>query len=77
MICIGIESTAHTFACAVIDEKGNILSDVRKVYSTEKGGMIPIEVAKHHEEIKDNIINEAIEKSKQKRFDLISYIFLL
>ncbi|MDP7520629.1 MAG: KEOPS complex N(6)-L-threonylcarbamoyladenine synthase Kae1 [Candidatus Pacearchaeota archaeon] len=73
MICIGIESTAHTFACAVIDEKGNILSDVRKVYSTEKGGMIPIEVAKHHEEIKDNIINEAIEKSKQKRFDLISY----
>ena len=35
MICLGIESTAHTFSCAVIEKKqknGKILSDVRKIY---------------------------------------------
>ena len=35
MLGLGIESTAHTFSCAVVERKGKrgeILSDVRKIY---------------------------------------------
>ena len=35
MLGLGIESTAHTFSCAIIEKKeknGKILSDVRKIY---------------------------------------------
>jgi len=31
MICLGIESTAHTFSCAILEKKGKkgkILSDI-------------------------------------------------
>ena len=34
MNCLGIESTAHTFSCAIIEKKrnkGKILSDVRRI----------------------------------------------
>lgn len=72
-IVIGIESTAHTFACAVINNKAKVLADVRDTYTTKKGGMIPIEVAKHHEKVKDKVINEAIKQSKQKKFDLVAF----
>jgi len=46
---LGIESTAHTFGIGIVRE-GKILSNIKKTYTTEKGGIIPIEAAKHHEE---------------------------
>lgn len=73
MIILGIESTAHTFGIAVINEKGKIFSDIRDMYKTESGGIIPNEAARHHENVKDRVIREAIEKSKQNKFDLIVY----
>ncbi len=73
MIILGLEGTAHTFGAAVINEKGKIFSDVRDIYTTKKGGMIPSEIAQHHRNVKDRVIREAIEKSKQKKFDLVAY----
>ena len=73
MNIIALEGTAHTFGCAVINEKGEILSDIRDTFTTKKGGMIPNEIAQHHRNLKDKIIKEAIEKSKQKKFDLVAY----
>ncbi|MAG02025.1 UGMP family protein [Candidatus Pacearchaeota archaeon] len=73
MKCIAIESTAHTFGCSVVDGDGNVLSDVRDAYKTDKGGMIPMDVAKHHVEVKDKVIGGAIEQSGQKKFDLVSF----
>ena len=38
MLGLGIESTAHTFSCAIIEKKGKkgkILSDVRKIFRPE------------------------------------------
>ena len=38
MIGLGIESTAHTFSCAVIEKKGKkgkILSDIRRIFRPE------------------------------------------
>ena len=52
MIGLGIESTAHTFSCAVIEKKGKkgkILSDIRKIFRPEAGqGIHPREASRHH-----------------------------
>ena len=46
MLCLGIESTAHTFSCAILEKKqknGKILSDVRKIYKPPEGeGIHPL-----------------------------------
>jgi len=73
MICLGIEATAHTFGAAVVTGKKEVLSDVRDLYVTEKGGMIPSEVARHHESVKDRVVREAIEKAGVNKIDLVSY----
>jgi len=73
MICLGIESTAHTFSVAIVSSKGTVLSEVRDMYKTIEGGIIPIKAAMHHEDVKDRIIKEAIENSKEKKIDLIAY----
>ena len=52
MLGLGIESTAHTFSCAVIEKngkKGKILSDVKKIYRPKDGeGIHPREASRHH-----------------------------
>jgi len=59
---LGIESTAHTFGIAVVKNR-KILSNVRDSYVTEKGGIIPVEAAKHHEQLAEKIYQEALEKA--------------
>ena len=52
MKCLGVESTAHTFSCAVVDRKGKrgeILSDIRKIYgppetNRTKGFFAPVNI---------------------------------
>tara|TARA_Y100000310_G_C20702951_1_gene831787 strand:- start:7363 stop:8322 length:960 start_codon:yes stop_codon:yes gene_type:complete len=73
MICLGIESTAHTFGAGIVSKKGKIFSDVRDMYLTQEGGMIPNEVAEHHKEVKEEVIRKVIEQSKVKKIDLIAY----
>jgi len=60
---LGIECTAHTFGVAVC-KNGKILSNVRDMYTTEKGGIIPLESAKHHVLVSEKIYLEALEKAK-------------
>jgi N6-L-threonylcarbamoyladenine synthase len=60
---LGIESTAHTFGVGIV-EKGKILANVKDSYTTEKGGIIPIESAKHHANIAETVYNEAIKRAK-------------
>ena len=54
MLGLGIESTAHTFACSVIEKKGKkgkILADIRKIYRPADGqGIHPREASRHHVE---------------------------
>ena len=59
---LGIESTAHTFGVAVV-RNGKVLSNCKKVFTTEQGGMIPIDVAKFHFENKDEVYFESLEKA--------------
>jgi len=59
---LGIESTAHTFGIGIVDN-GKVLSNVRNMYTTEKGGIIPIESAKHHDECALQVWNDALVKA--------------
>ena len=79
MLGLGIESTAHTFSCAIIEKKGKkgkILSDVRKIYHPAKGeGIHPREASRHHIENSSSVLSECLREANTtiKDLDLISY----
>ncbi len=75
MICLGIESTAHTFGCGIIDDKGRIYANVIDAYKTETGGIHPSEAKKHHESVKDKVVDDALKVAnlRLKDIDLISF----
>jgi N6-L-threonylcarbamoyladenine synthase len=59
---LGIESTAHTFGVGIVRD-GKIIANVRDMYTTSTGGIIPTESAKHHYAIRENLYLEALNKS--------------
>ncbi len=73
-IILGIESTAHTFGVGIV-KNGEIISNVRKSYTTEKGGIIPVEAAKHHQENKHEIYFESLQQAgiEEKDIDAIAF----
>ena len=79
MKCLGIESTAHTFSCAVIDKRGkrgDILSDIRKIYGPPDGeGIHPREASRHHVENSSAVLVQALREAKISvtDLDIISY----
>ena len=79
MLGLGIESTAHTFSCAIIEKKGKkgrILSDVRKIYHPAEGeGIHPREASRHHIENSSPVLSECLREANTtiKDLDLISY----
>ena len=79
MLGLGIESTAHTFSCAVIEKKGKkgkILSDVRKIYRPDDGeGIHPREASRHHIEHSSSVLSDCLRDAKIsiKDLDIISY----
>ncbi len=63
-LCIGIESTAHTFGVGIIDSDGNILSDKKDMFRPDPGkGMIPREAAEHHTIVGPNLIQDALSEA--------------
>ena len=73
MKCLGIESTAHTASIGAINEKGEILADVKDMYVNEKGGIIPIEAAKHHKNIFPKLLDEIKKNIDLDKIDIISF----
>ncbi|MGQ0795070.1 MAG: KEOPS complex N(6)-L-threonylcarbamoyladenine synthase Kae1 [Nitrosopumilaceae archaeon] len=79
MLALGIESTAHTFSCAILEKtgkSGKILSDVRKIYRPPEGeGIHPREASRHHAEISPTVLSECLEKADIQitDLDIISY----
>jgi len=63
MVIVGIESTAHTFGVGVVDCNGKILSNVKDAYTTDNGGLIPLEVRKHHEKVAEGLFEEALKEA--------------
>ena len=73
MITLCLEATAHTAALGVIDDKGKILADARDMYKTEKEGLIPLDVAKHHNKVFPELLKEVLNKVDSKDIDIISF----
>lgn len=75
-IILGIESTAHTFGVGIV-KNGKVLSNVKHTYTTETGGIIPVDAAKHHENHKFGIYFEALNKAglegKEKDIDAVAF----
>ncbi len=70
MYILGIESTAHTFGVGIVTDKGKVLANVIRGYTTKSGGMIPGDVANHHVDVCDEVINEGLKKAKLKMKDI-------
>ena len=79
MLGLGIESTAHTFSCAVLEKTrktGKILSDVRKIYRPSEGeGIHPREASRHHIEHSSAVLSESLSEAGVtiRDLDIVSY----
>lgn len=78
MIILGIESTAHTFGIGILkkeNRKIKIIANCKDSYTTEKGGIVPIEAAKHHAAVKEKVLQEALEKAQIKIEEVDAFAF--
>lgn len=75
MICLGIESTAHTFGIGIMNDDADVLANEKSVFTTDEGGMVPAEVAEHHICNFLPVLEKALERAKLKLgdIDLISF----
>lgn len=80
MICLGIESTAHTFGAGIASDDskrkriGKILSDEKESFFVSRG-IHPREAAEHHSEAAGAVLERALAKAglTMKDVDLISF----
>lgn len=75
MICLGIESTAHTFGVGIVTDNGRILANASSVYEPAGGGIHPREAAQHHTSVAKETVVRALDESKltMEDIDLISF----
>lgn len=71
---LGIESTAHTFGVGVVKD-GNVLSNVKNMYTNDSGGIIPHEAARHHKKIADEVYIQTLDEAKIKEEDIDAIAF--
>ena len=70
MICLGIESTAHTFGAGIVRDK-EILSNEKSMYVPKEGsGIIPRDAAQHHVENSSLVLKSCLENAKLKMDDI-------
>jgi N6-L-threonylcarbamoyladenine synthase len=64
-----------TFGASIVTEKGKVLSNIRDIYTTKTGGLIPVKMGEHHVEVCDKVLKEALDKAnvKLKDVDIISF----
>jgi N6-L-threonylcarbamoyladenine synthase len=75
MICLGIESTAHTFGIGIVTDKGKVLANSIDAFKTKKGGLIPDNLREHHNKVKEKVLQKALQQAnlKLKDINLISF----
>ncbi|VVB58724.1 tRNA N6-adenosine threonylcarbamoyltransferase [Candidatus Anstonella stagnisolia] len=62
MICLGIESTAHTIGVGVSNGK-KVLSNDKGMYKPVKEGIVPRKAAEHHAQVVGEVLERAISKA--------------
>ena len=73
-IVLGIESTAHTFGVGIV-KNGKVLANIKDTYTTTAGGKIPLEAAKHHEKVSEEIYEKALVEAgiNEKEIDALAF----
>ena len=75
MNILGIESTAHTFGVGIVTDKGEVLANVVDSYTSKDIGMIPHEIAEHHNKVAEKVLKQALEEANLtwKEVEFIAY----
>ena len=75
MIILGIETTAHTFGVGIVTDQGEVLANVKDAFTSAHGGMIPAQVADHHFDAWEKVLDDALTKAGLglKDIDLIAF----
>jgi len=71
MLCLGIESTAHTFGIGIVNGKGKVLSNEWDVFKPKTGwGIAPMDAAEHHQKVSRNILEKSLESAGSSLNDI-------
>jgi universal protein Kae1 len=68
--CLGIESSADDFGVGIATFGGEILANKSDSYIPTEGGIHPREAARHHAEVADKVLNQALSAAGVKPRDL-------
>ncbi len=66
MLCLGIESTAHTLGIGIVSDSGKVLANEKSTFTTDSGGIKPGKVTEHHVLMYDFVLKRALETAKVK-----------
>ncbi len=76
MIALAIESTAHTLGIGIVNDKWEILSNVRDMYKPVLGkGFTPSELSDHHQLFSNRLLEKALKDAKMtiEDIDIIAF----
>ena len=73
--CLGIESSADDFGVGIATFSGEILANKSDSYIPAEGGIHPREAARHHAEVADKVLSEALAKAGVKPRELAVIAF--
>jgi N6-L-threonylcarbamoyladenine synthase/protein kinase Bud32 len=74
-VCLGIESSADDFGVGIAAFDGEILANQSDSYIPAEGGIHPREAARHHAEVADKVLHEALRKTGLKASELTCIAF--
>src|SRR5512133_479731 len=73
--CLGIESSADDFGVGIAAFSGEILANKSDSYIPTEGGIHPREAARHHAEVADQVLQEALTKAGIRAKELTCIAF--
>jgi N6-L-threonylcarbamoyladenine synthase/protein kinase Bud32 len=73
--CLGIESTADDFGVGIAKFNGEILANTVDSYVPTEGGIHPREAARHHAEVADKVLKQALNEAQIRPKDLTCIAF--
>ncbi|MCL2476991.1 KEOPS complex N(6)-L-threonylcarbamoyladenine synthase Kae1 [Candidatus Bathycorpusculum sp.] len=73
--CLGIESSADDFGVGIACFDGTILANPSDSYLPQEGGIHPREAARHHAEVADSVLQQALTQANIKPNELSCIAF--
>ena len=74
-LCLGIESSADDFGVGIVTFEGDILANKSDSYIPTEGGIHPREAARHHAEVADQVLKDALQQADKKPSELTCIAF--